>query len=141
MLVENDVGGLNGERAALRHRIAGVDSEVHDHLLNLAGVGLRAPQGRINPQVEVNALRDQAAQHLVHLGNDGVEVEHLRLQRLFAAERKQLPGQRGGAVSGLRDFQRVITDAFVAVGTTQDQFAVAENGGEDIVEVVRNPAG
>ena len=37
--VQLDVGGLDGQLAALRHRVAGVDRQVHDDLLDLAGIG------------------------------------------------------------------------------------------------------
>ena len=39
-LVELNVTGLDDQLAALGHGVAGVDRQVHDHLLHLAGVGL-----------------------------------------------------------------------------------------------------
>ena len=46
VVVELDVGGLDGQFAAVGHGIAGVDGQVHDDLLDLAGIGLdRARSG------------------------------------------------------------------------------------------------
>ena len=39
-----DVGGVDGQRAAVGHRVAGVDGEVDQDLLELAGVGEHRPQ-------------------------------------------------------------------------------------------------
>ena len=44
LLVEVDVGGRDGQLAALGHGVAGVDRQVHDDLLDLAGVGLDQPE-------------------------------------------------------------------------------------------------
>ena len=43
------VAGLDRERAARRHRVAGVDGEVDDHLLELARVGAHVADGRVEP--------------------------------------------------------------------------------------------
>ena len=40
---ELDVGGLDGERAAVGHRVARVHREVHEHLRELVGVGEHRP--------------------------------------------------------------------------------------------------
>ena len=34
-----DVGGFDGEFAALRHGVAGIHGQVHDDLIDLAGIG------------------------------------------------------------------------------------------------------
>ena len=52
---------------------------------------------------QLDVLADQAAQHLVHVLDDAVEVEHLRGQHLPAAEGQQLPRQGGGALGRLAD--------------------------------------
>jgi len=42
-LVEIDVGGFDRELAPFRHGIARVHREVHNHLLDLIGIGAHAP--------------------------------------------------------------------------------------------------
>ena len=84
--------------AALRHGVAGVDREVHDHLLELSRVGRHAPRGGSQPQLQVDVLADQAAQHRVEVADERVEVEHLRLEHLPAAEGQELAREAGGAL-------------------------------------------
>ena len=43
-LVQLDVAGLDGQPAAGRHGVPGVDRQVQQDLLDLAGVGLDRPQ-------------------------------------------------------------------------------------------------
>src|SRR5262249_31372299 len=59
-LVELDVRGLDGERAAAGHRVARVDREVHDHLLDVAGVRLDAAEARPRPEAHRDVLAEQA---------------------------------------------------------------------------------
>ena len=40
MLIEFHVGGLNGESASMRHRVARIYGQIHDDLLDLAGIGV-----------------------------------------------------------------------------------------------------
>ena len=42
-------------------------------------------------------------QQALHVADDGVDVDHLEFEELFAAERQQLAGEGGGAVGGLLD--------------------------------------
>ena len=88
-----------GEPAAVGHRVAGVDGEVDQHLLDLAGVGLDRPQVGRDASLQLDVLAERAAQQLLELGDDVVEVEHLRLHDFAAAEDQQLAGQRGRALA------------------------------------------
>ena len=87
----------------MRHRVAGVDREVHDHLLDAAAVGHDAPEVRAEPAFEVDVFADQSLQHPLDVADHLVEVEHLGPHHLVAAEAEQLPRQRRGAFGGLGD--------------------------------------
>jgi len=52
--------GLDLELSAFRHRIQGVDDEIHQHLLDLAFVGFDAPESvaEIEEQIDVFAMSD-----------------------------------------------------------------------------------
>jgi hypothetical protein len=63
------------------------------------------------------------------------------LHRLAAAERKQLLGQRRGSFRRLADLLGMAVEWVGRSRSLQQQFAVAEDGGEDIVEIVRHTAG
>ena len=107
-LVELDVGGLDGELAAVGHGVAGVDRQVHQHLLDLARVGVdHAEVGREHLD-EVDVLADEAPEHLLDPRGDLVQVERHGLQHLLAAEGQQLAGQRRRALAGLLDLQEIV---------------------------------
>ena len=42
--VQFHVGGFEGELAAVRHGVAGIEGEVHDDLLDLPGIGFDRAQ-------------------------------------------------------------------------------------------------
>jgi hypothetical protein len=106
-LVELDVGGLDGQPAAVGHGVAGVDHQVHQHLLELAGIGVDpAEVGRGPHRTQLDVLAQQALEHRPQVGDDLIEVEHPRLQELAAAEREELAGQPGRALAGLLDLAR-----------------------------------
>ena len=104
VVVQIDVRGLDRELAAVRHGVAGVDHEVHDHLLDLSRIGIDAAQLRIGSLV-LSSMSSPISRRsmLLHAGDHGVQVEDLGLQHLPAAEREQLPGERGGPVACLHD--------------------------------------
>jgi hypothetical protein len=72
-LVHGDVRGVDGELPAAGHRVAGVDGEVDQNLLELPGVGLDRPQviGECDGQGDV--LAEGAAQQLLQAGDDLIE--------------------------------------------------------------------
>src|SRR2546422_11369856 len=62
----------------------------------------------IEPRREVDVLAQQAAQHLLDVGDESVQADDARLQHLLAAEREQLPGEPRRPVCGLADFLGVV---------------------------------
>ena len=84
----------------LGHGVAGVDHQVHDHLLDLARVGLDRAEARRGQERQLDVLADEPPEHLLDArprcrsGSSG-----LRLQDLLPAEREELPGQVGRARS------------------------------------------
>jgi len=60
----------------LRHRIAGVEGQVHDHLRELPGVGAdMAELLRIDGH-ELDVLADEPAQQRVHVREHCAQVQH-----------------------------------------------------------------
>lgn len=52
---------------------------------------------------QVDAFRQQTAKHLLHLGDQRVQIERFGLDRLFPAECQELLGQFSGAPAGSAD--------------------------------------
>ena len=135
-LVQDDIGRLESQIAALGHRVARVDDQVHDHLLDLPGVGLDAAQIGRRRDGQPDVLADQASQHLLKLHDDRVQIQDLGLEDLLPAEGQELPGQRGGPLSGLSDLVDVPAHLVVAGETREQELGVAVDDRQQIVEVV-----
>ena len=98
--------GVDGQRAAVGHRVAGVDREVDQDLLELAGVGHDRPQVARPGWCQRDVLAEGAAQQLLDVGDDAVEVEHLRLgttsRRAKASSWRVRPAARSPAARSAR---------------------------------------
>ena len=94
VLVQLDVGGPDGERAALGHGVAGVDGEVEQHLPELARIGAQLAELRIEEQAQLDVLADHAAEQLGDVLDDAVEVQDLGLEDALAAEGEELAGEQ-----------------------------------------------
>ena len=140
-LVGADIGGAQRELAALRHRVAGVDPEIDDDLLELREVGLHRPQVALRHGVERDALADQPLEQHVQVVNHLAEVDDLRAQRLLARERQQVAHQRGGAVGVLPDLDDVLERRVGRLVRVHQEVRRHHDGAEHVVEVVRDAAG
>jgi len=72
---------LESQRSSRGHGVACVDGQVHENLLELAGIGLDGFERGVEDADELDVLADQAPQQLLYLDDDGVEVEHCRLKQ------------------------------------------------------------
>ena len=77
---------LDCQPSPTRHSITGVHCQVHQDLLDLAGINFYAPNLGFGNKAEFDVFADQAGEHLIHVGDDVVQVEDLRLHDLTAAE-------------------------------------------------------
>ena len=139
--VEVDVRGLDRELAALRHGITGVDREVHDHLLDLAGIRPHGGEVGREPRGELDVLAQQPAQHVLRFRHEAVQVDHFRLHHLLPAEGEQLAGEPRRAVGRLADLGDVFSARVGGAQVIQQQVGIAGDRREDVVEVVRHAAG
>src|SRR3981081_361911 len=91
--IQNDVGGFDGDFASLGHGVTSIDHQVHQDLSQLAEIGLYLTQRRTENSHQINVLAPQPHEHLLTVGDYGVEVQHLMLKYLSPAEGQQLSGQ------------------------------------------------
>src|SRR6187549_2678471 len=96
-----DVVSFEGDRAARRHGVAGIDGQVNQDLLNLNRVGHDGVQVAVGNDAEVNVLSNEPAQHFRSVGENFVQVEQLGLKNLATAERQHLPSECRSAFRGL----------------------------------------
>ena len=90
---------------------------------------------------QLDRLAEQALQQVRHLRDDVGKLQHLRAQRLLAREGEQLAGQAGGAVRVRLDLLDVVIVAVARRVPHQHQVAMADDRGQDVVEIVRDAAG
>ena len=140
-LIQLDIRSLDRKFSAFRHRITGVDRQIHDHLLDLSRIGLDAPDIRIEQRDPFNVLANKTLEHLIHVGHHGIEVQHPRLQHLLAAERQELLRERGGPLGGLLDLLGVSAHRIVVAEAKEQKIAVSRDGNQQVVEIVGNSAG
>ena len=126
---------------SVRHRVAGVDREVDDDLLELAGIGADRAEVAAVLDDQLDVLAEQPFQQMGHLRHHVGKLEHLRAQGLLAREGKQLPGKARSAVRIRLDLLDVVIVAVARRVPHQHQVAMADDRGQDIVEVVRDAAG
>ena len=110
------VDAAHGElhRAARGHRIAGVEREIRDHLFELAAVGAHAAAG-LDRGRQLDVVAEEPREQALELADDLAQIEHLRQEHLMAAEREQLARERGGAIGGAHDLERVLAARVVVV--------------------------
>ena len=84
--VEFGVSGFDGQAAAPRHSVAGVDGQIQNHLFDLAAIRFDQSQIRRAGGLQLDVLADQPAQYFFHVGDDGVHIQNFRRQHLLTAE-------------------------------------------------------
>ncbi len=128
------------QRAAIGHRIACVDRQVHEDLLDLGAVHAHAPGSRIEARHDRDALAEEALEHRLDAEHDRVEVHVGRREHGLAREPQELACELGGPVG--RELDRLDLAAGPALGSELD----FEHGGrpddrrEHVVEVMGDPA-
>ena len=127
---------------AARHRVARVHRQVQHHLLQLRGSARTAAASR-GTGSELDVLADQPAQHAAPCRTTtSFRSSTPGSSTCSPAERQQLPGQRGGALRGAADLRHVAAGgARRARCRPARRSRVAEDDGEQVVEVVRDAAG
>src|SRR5947207_14748497 len=84
-----------------------------------------------------DVLADQALEHPAHVADDLVEVEHLWLEYLLAAESQRLARQVSGALGRRGDLFQGVHFILSPILSVQEQRHISLNDTEDVVKVVR----
>ena len=90
---------------------------------------------------DAHVLGHQLSHPVAHFLEHLARVEHPGHQQLPPAVREQLRGEGGGVFSGLANLLGVLVHRAVFGRLGEDEVAVAVDGGEHVVEVVRHAAG
>jgi len=132
--------GLDRDPAPGGDRIARVDHQVHDHLLDLRGVGVDHPRIRAERDDQLDLLANHPAQHLVHIENQFVDADRPRLPVPWPAELQQLAGQGRSALRRPQNLFHVAARRRAVPRLFEQHIAVSGDDREQVVEVVRHSA-
>ena len=132
--------GRDRDRAPVRHRVPRVDDKVHEHLLELPLVGPHHPQVRVVRQREPDLLAHQPVQEVAQVRQRIAQIQKLGLERLLAREGEQLAHEARRTVGVLVDLFEVRVIGMPRIALQQQQIAVPADRGQQVVEVMRDPA-
>src|SRR5439155_16858907 len=135
------VGGLNDDTAAIRHRVARVDHQVHDHLADLVRVHADARYAGRESGRELDVVAEYRLEHTRHVGDQLVQVHGRRRRWRLPAPGQNLLGERGTPLGGALDRLRIAPHWIVRPQAPQHQLGVAADDREQVVEVVSDAAG
>ena len=141
LLVRREVAQRDVQGAAAGHGVAGVDHQVEEDLVQLAGIAPDAAEARLDLPGQPDVLADQAVEHDRHVGEQLRQVDHLRLDLLAPAEQEELPRQLRAAQGRAVDLLDGLAERAVARQSAEQHLAVAADRAEQGVEVVRHAAG
>ena len=127
--------------APLADRLGAVDDQVHQHLLDLAHVGVDERQARVQPRLEPHALRHRHLEQRQVLAHEGVHVGGPHHEVPAPRVGQHLPGEVGGPLHRARRLLHVPAGRASLRELLQGQRGVAEDRGEEVVEVVGHAAG
>ena len=122
-----------------RDRLGGVVDDVHEYLLDLVRVDLDFRQARLELERQLGASREQLIPEQLMRG---LENRPDRLQLAFAflaaREREQVAYDRRGALRFLTNHRQRLGQPRWHVGRLAQEVGKADDGGERIVQVVRD---
>ena len=134
LLVEAD-----GERAAVRHRVARVHAEIHDDLLHLRGVGVNDAGLVGNLRVDLDAARKRLARDALHFENQMLWVHCDAFALDASCEHQHLTNNvRATPRTGFQSLETRL-HAFI-LGVVLDELHGHHDRREDIVQIVREAA-
>ncbi len=127
----------------MRHRIARIDAQVEQRVLELVRIHHGEPEPACRDGLDLDRRADGAPHQVDELGHQPVDVDRLRLQGLAAREGEQAVCQRSRAAGRALAGRQVFLDVGAAAlrEAHADHLERARDAGEQIVEIVRQPAG
>ena len=131
---------VNPDPAAGGQRIAGVQHEIENRLLDLRRIDFDQRRLVRHLARQLDVFANQARQHALQPENGLIEIDLLREKHLLAAERQQLLRQRRRALPRLLDFLEGRSIRIVRRPVIEQQLRVAENRRQQIIEIVRDAA-
>ena len=136
-----DVAQFQAKSSALRHGVARVDHQIHQHLFHLAGIDLDLAELPGDNRVDLHVLAQHAAKHAIHVPQRARQIHDARLQHLLAGEGQDLLGQRSGSLARGANLSEAAVRRVFRRDPPEKKIAVPQDDGEEVVEIMRDAAG
>ena len=144
-LVERGVGCLDGQLSAVGHRVARIDGEIEDGVLQLVRVDARAPEPAGQNDLDGDLLADRSSQEIRHFGDQPVDVDGLGFERLLSRKGEQALRQEAARWAPRMAFSasrsRLPPSESRRLQLALKGFQIADDDRQQVVEVVRDAAG
>src|SRR5271155_244656 len=131
--------GFNAQEAAVGHAVPGVETQVHEHVLDLRGIGLDGLEGS-GGQLHFDILAENFIQKSDHATGDGVQIDGARLQHLTASESQEFAGETGSAIRLFANSREALGDLGFALTQFEAQLRPAQDCTDHVIEIMRNAA-
>ena len=139
--IERHVARLDRQLAAAGHGVAGIDRQVEDGRFELCGIDQDRPERIAQLDLQHDIAAEGAGQQLAgilhHLGNR----HRGRGERLAPGEGEQVARQLGTAQRRLGGALDEFLRRFRQPGQLAEEIEIAQDDGEEVVEVMRHAAG
>src|SRR5690348_2970435 len=141
IFVELDVARFDQELAAVRHGVAGVETEIHEHLLDLRGVGAHGEKVFGEGELDLDFFADGFFEQRRIFADELVEIEIRGSENLAPRIGEELPREPRGSLGLRADFFEVFLAAARRGRISRAEFGPAHDCADYIIEIVRNAAG
>jgi len=132
---------LHLEPSAAGHGIARIDGQVHDDLVELAGVGLDNRRLRSGHDPNFDVVAHERAQQFADVLEPVVQIENDRLDHLLAAESQQLASKCGAAFGRFSDVFHVDRRLRGGIDAVAQEFRARVDNAQNVVKIVSHAAG
>ena len=140
-IIDDHVARLERQFAAFGHGVARIDREIQNRVLELGLIDQCLPEARRRFHMDFDRLAEAALQQIEHPDQHAVGVRRLGLESLLPGERKQAVGELDPAHDRIDRPARPVGILRVVLEVVGDQFEIAEDRGQKIIEIVRDTAG
>src|SRR6266478_9598144 len=139
-LIQLDVCSFDREFPSRGHGIPRVHRKVHQDLINLATICFDRSKIRTETHLELNILAYQPVQHFAEIRHHNIQIQHLGLKNLSSTEGEKLTGEGGCALTCTLDFFEFFSHRIFRAKPAEPQLTIANDGGQQVIEVVRYSA-
>src|SRR5215472_14557639 len=139
--VDGHVLGFDDDPSAACHGVPRIDDEVKDCRLEFSWIDLRRGQEWTKRHDHFDLLADSSTHQVFDISDQLVGIDSLGADDLPSSVSQELPDE---AFSSLRPFYRSLRqtfDFFCITASTLYQLNIADNDGQEVVEIVRDAPG